>query len=215
MNCVHSFVSAVRPPIFMNSWNVQAVPEVEQLLDLDLPGIREYQDAFAKKTSNCPDDDHITASILFPCPLAKATASTISNPVDPHLDAELDSLKTLVLGQTYLGNYQTPQPIIHPRMLEVMKELLPGALSVWSDGPGSSRVVFNLSKAQGDLKVIGMYTMAERQLKIRRFKNKIKKWRALHPLNRAFEGRRQIAFTKPRLNGRFAPKETQLTPPHS
>ena len=43
-----------------------------------------------------------------------------------------------------------------------------------------------------------------REMKIRRYKEKVKKWREKHPVSRRFEGRRKVATTKYRLNGKFA-----------
>ena len=152
------------------------------------------------------EDALVAAEILFPRTWPRPNVQSVASTHDPRLDAELDSLKTLVLAQPSFSPPSSSQPILHPRMVQLMQELLPGAISVVNDSLGSPHVVFNLSQAQGELRMVGMYTLAERQVKIRRYKEKIRKWRLLHPVNRTFEGRREIAFTKPRFNGRFAAK---------
>jgi hypothetical protein len=55
----------------------------------------------------------------------------------------------------------------------------------------------------------GIYSKEERQEKIQRYKNKIRKYREAHPVMRTFEGRSKIAGSKPRIKGRFAKKETK------
>jgi hypothetical protein len=59
-------------------------------------------------------------------------------------------------------------------------------------------------------KVPGVYTRDERLQRILRFKNKIKKWRTAHPVNRNFKGRSAVAGKKPRIKGKFVtPEEYQ------
>lgn len=55
--------------------------------------------------------------------------------------------------------------------------------------------------------VPGIYSRAERMLKILRYKKKIVKWRLNHPLTRNFSGRSQVAGSKPRIKGKFVTKE--------
>jgi hypothetical protein len=50
---------------------------------------------------------------------------------------------------------------------------------------------------------IGVYTKDERLNKILKYKNKIRKWRTQHPVNRNFRGRSQVAGKKPRIKGKF------------
>jgi len=49
----------------------------------------------------------------------------------------------------------------------------------------------------------GVYSREERVNKIIGYKKKIRKYRAMHPSNRAFKGRSLIAFKKPRIRGKF------------
>lgn len=59
-------------------------------------------------------------------------------------------------------------------------------------------------------KVPGVYTRDERLQRILRFKNKIRKWRTAHPVNRNFKGRSAVAGKKPRIKGKFVtPEEYQ------
>jgi hypothetical protein len=50
---------------------------------------------------------------------------------------------------------------------------------------------------------IGTYTKEEREEKIRKYKEKVKRYREAHPVNRAFKGRSKVADMKPRVKGRF------------
>lgn len=55
--------------------------------------------------------------------------------------------------------------------------------------------------------VPGVYTKEERASKILQYKKKIQKWRAAHPVNRAFTGRSAVAGSKPRIKGKFVSNE--------
>ena len=49
----------------------------------------------------------------------------------------------------------------------------------------------------------GVYSKEERRQKILKYKNKIAKWRSKHPVKRVFNGRSNVAGTKPRIKGKF------------
>lgn len=44
-----------------------------------------------------------------------------------------------------------------------------------------------------------------------KYKNKIKKWRNAHPVNRNFRGRSRVAVKKPRIKGKFVTHEEYST----
>jgi hypothetical protein len=61
-----------------------------------------------------------------------------------------------------------------------------------------------------DKKCPGLYTRDERIGRILKYKNKIRKWRTSHPVNRIFKGRSSVAGKKPRIKGKFVtPEEYQ------
>ena len=196
-NCLASDSSVVRSVEPIADW----LPGSGDSHDLELPERHELSPL------SLEDDDQVNARILFPARRHQSDSSASNTEPLPHLDAELNSLKSLILAQSTPGVRETapqaPPHVLHPRMVEVISEILPGILSVWAEEDGKSRFIYNLS-GSGDSKIVGTYTTGERQAKIRKYKAKLAKWRALHPLNRTFEGRRQIAYTKARRNGRFA-----------
>lgn len=57
---------------------------------------------------------------------------------------------------------------------------------------------------------VGVYSKEERLEKIARYKAKLKKWRDLHPVKRKYPGRARIAEKKPRVKGKFVPKEIEM-----
>ena len=57
-------------------------------------------------------------------------------------------------------------------------------------------------------KINGVYTKEQRLLKIKYYKEKKNKWRAKHPINRGFIGRKMVAKAKPRIRGKFVKKTT-------
>jgi len=62
-----------------------------------------------------------------------------------------------------------------------------------------------------DYKKIGKYSLEERKLKIKKFREKQQRRRMKVPLNKKYDGRRRVAFEKYRLNGKFALKpQTQV-----
>lgn len=53
-------------------------------------------------------------------------------------------------------------------------------------------------------------TKEERLAKILKYKNKIRKWRSSHPVNKRFNGRSSVATKKPRIKGKFVTSEKYL-----
>ena len=62
-------------------------------------------------------------------------------------------------------------------------------------------------RIQHDTEPPGTYTREERTNKILKYKNKIRKWRNEHPVNRNFKGRSAVAGKKPRIKGKFVTTE--------
>jgi len=58
-----------------------------------------------------------------------------------------------------------------------------------------------------DQEAPGTYDREERTNKILKYKNKIRKWRVAHPVNRNFKGRSVVAGKKPRIKGKFVSME--------
>lgn len=54
-----------------------------------------------------------------------------------------------------------------------------------------------------NVKICGIYTKEQRLLKIKYYKEKMNKWRLMHPINRGFHGRKMVAKIKPRIRGKF------------
>lgn len=49
----------------------------------------------------------------------------------------------------------------------------------------------------------GKLSLEERRKKIFKYKEKLRKWREIHPISRGFVGRKLVARNKPRLKGKF------------
>jgi len=60
-------------------------------------------------------------------------------------------------------------------------------------------------------KIIGLYSVEERQEKILKYKNKIRKWRENNPVSKKFNGRSSIANKKFRVKGKFVTEDIYLT----
>jgi hypothetical protein len=192
-------------------------PEVNMGLFPQLEGSPQDNRAMVNhKSTHAAEENAINHSILFPGLKPKQAESGSSTQASPQLDLELSTLKNSILAHKPAfcssSSVETVTVPLHPRMAEVMQELLPGALSLWGEGEANARYAFNFSVLEGESKIVGMYALGERQARIKKYKAKLKKWRALHPVSRAFEGRRQIAFAKVRRNGRFAAPLSSSTP---
>lgn len=153
------------------------------------------------------EDKKINARILFPSIRHRISDSQETIPSNPFLDQDLEQLRRTLLSQS-LSDFQkqgtmegTPslgcvnQPVfISPPSLEELHN------SFCYQNYLNSRI-----GGHGfPLKKVGMYTIPERQKRIKKYKAKLKKWRSSHPLSRRFDGRREVAFKKSRLNGKFA-----------
>lgn len=92
-----------------------------------------------------------------------------------------------------------------PNFYEVISDLINDSKSLEKKIKSSlPRKIFRLNKFPEGTKFVGAYTIMERLKKIGKYKAKLKIWREKHPISKTFEGRRQVAFQKARLNGRFA-----------
>lgn len=145
------------------------------------------------------DHDQIaTMKILFPGKeikenLQKSVVSSES------LDNELNYLRLLILSQP---NFVLTQQLSLSLPLTGQQ---PGTFFAAAVEAEEKPLESEEQNASDDAteKRVGIYTKVEREGKIRRYKEKLKKWRALHPVSRNFEGRRRVAFNKSRNNGRF------------
>ncbi len=167
------------------------------------------------ESAGCLSETEINAQILFPSKRASGQSLKTSATADPLLDQELNSLRRSILCQKNAGNErqeklffklldnlgfdrstaESVSPIVLPQ--GVMSS--PGGLIL----PAELLLSRFSSIATGRTRV-GLYSALERQRKIRKYKEKLKKWRGQHPISRKFDGRRRVAFVKNRLNGRFA-----------
>lgn len=152
------------------------------LLTLDLQEENKYEQA-------------ITTQILFP---GKENKESIKKSIikDKSIDNELNKLRTIILSQVISKDMC--------RVPEKNIELKDESIDLLSsfDFKGRSLVKCENEIALKDEKV-GIYSKVERQHKIRKYKEKLRQWRVVHPLSRKFEGRRRVAFLKTRNNGRF------------
>jgi hypothetical protein len=153
------------------------------------------------------EDKKINANILFPNNPHRLSDAQEKMACNPILEQDLGELKKTMLSQTFsdlqkFGTMEgTPslgcahQPLfISPQRLDDLQN------TVCYQNYLNSRI-----GGHGFLyKKVGMYTIPERQKRIKKYKAKLKKWRSNHPLSRRFDGRRQVAFKKCRLNGKFS-----------
>ncbi len=133
-------------------------------------------------------------ALFAPRTRGPATHSTTAGP-DPAMDNELERLKLKILAQspaTAVPRLQSPT--IRPG------RMTPLALRP----PLQPETAFKVFEGLvGRRTKIGMYSMEERQRRIRRYKAKMLRRRQRHPVSRVFEGRRAVAYNKTRVNGRF------------
>lgn len=181
----------------------------------DSTGQRFYITPPGDVSSRLSQDLEINAQILFPNKDVNMHPSKGNTRVDESLNRELQLLKQVVLSQQNLGrggtNFPSPTkrqpkvealgsikafphlPIPQPKGFRMDEILLPPPMYL---GNGTEGMLTQK-------KVIGKYTLEERRKKIMRYKDKLNRWRRMHPISRAFSGRRKIAFLKQRNNGRF------------
>lgn len=139
----------------------------------------------------------ITTQILFPGKESKESTKK-SIIVDKSIDNELSKLRTIILSQVIDKDiYRLPEKTIE------LKDESIGLLPIF-DVKRRALVKCENEMPLEDEERVGIYTKVERQRKIRKYKEKLKRWRVLHPLSRKFDGRRRVAFSKTRNNGRFA-----------
>eukprot|EP00826_Nyctotherus_ovalis_P052342 TRINITY_DN6619_c0_g2_i3.p1 TRINITY_DN6619_c0_g2~~TRINITY_DN6619_c0_g2_i3.p1 ORF type:complete len:194 (+),score=43.46 TRINITY_DN6619_c0_g2_i3:218-799(+) len=139
-----------------------------------------------------------TMQILFP---GKETKENLQKSIvsSEFLDSELNYLRLLILSQ--------PNPVLAQQFPQdlPLADNQPQISFAMTVGMKEKELESKEQNASEDIteKKVGIYTKVERERKIRKYKKKLKKWRTLHPISRNFEGRRRVAFTKIRNNGRF------------
>eukprot|EP01017_Pseudomicrothorax_dubius_P035063 TRINITY_DN4867_c0_g2_i5.p1 TRINITY_DN4867_c0_g2~~TRINITY_DN4867_c0_g2_i5.p1 ORF type:complete len:272 (-),score=45.19 TRINITY_DN4867_c0_g2_i5:107-862(-) len=106
-------------------------------------------------------------------------------------------------------------------VLSAPSPLIRGQTNFLSPAPYAQRLsdLYSMTDSliRGNLEVakpssVGIYTCQERSIRIAKYKNKIKKFREAHPVNRTFTGRSQIAVQKPRIKGRFVKNSSSMAP---
>ena len=116
---------------------------------------------------------------------------------------ELETMRKLILSQTTIVPIRTddiPETTGKKKPIET-KIILPSLNPIKKNLDDSGSNTDDKSE-----KRIGIYTRIERKKKIKKYKEKIGRWRQNHPVNRKFEGRHKVAIKKYRCNGRFAKK---------
>ncbi|KRX06437.1 hypothetical protein PPERSA_05050 [Pseudocohnilembus persalinus] len=68
---------------------------------------------------------------------------------------------------------------------------------------------YNKMAQQQGIKKIGSYSIEERAKKIKKYKDKLLRWKQAHPISRQFSGRSQVANKKPRIKGRFVKNDDE------
>jgi len=133
------------------------------------------------------------AQTLFP-----KTKAPIAE-LDEVTTREFESLRKLILGQSMLRMDEGKLGFVSLNS-QVPRFTLPPLANTTSRSTSGTflSVIGNEEEER-----VGAYTRSQRRRKIQNYKEKLKRRRATHPIVRKFEGRRKIAFTKQRLNGRF------------
>ena len=146
------------------------------------------------------NSDIILAKAFFPKKSYNEAYTEKKNMLTETLMKDLNRLKTSILCQTSpktsFGFLESENKLSTSVTIQRKKTLD-------SDSPRQHNVSETTSKQDIREVRIGIYTLVERKHKIRKYKEKLKKWRSIHPINRNFEGRRKVAFAKKRFNGRF------------
>lgn len=123
---------------------------------------------------------------------------------DPLFNKELEVLKTAILCQNYgVANGRNAGKDYATSSKDECASTAVGPLTPQLTFALKQRNSIPEVPCEQEKRIIGVYTMAERWKKILSYKQKLKLWRARHPISRAFGGRKKIAFVKPRVNGRF------------
>ena len=147
-------------------------------------------------------DQMITKQILFPGKENKEILKK-SIAISQSLDNELNSLRTLILKQKFCKEFSQIDEKVAEKKDEVARLLSTLNVERKDTLETENQMIIEDEKVTEE-KRVGIYTKVERLHKIRKYKEKLKRWRTLHPLSRNFEGRRRVAFSKARNNGRFA-----------
>lgn len=146
------------------------------------------------------------AQIFFPSSSYKGEMKKCAVEVDKEVEDKLNMLKILILKQKSCDLVkERGDSLSDQQHIQGIKftDTLPTFHMISSSSPKPLPVA-NQSNREAKEKRVGAYSKVERQHKIKKYKEKLKKWRKFHPINRNFEGRRRVAFEKIRHNGRFA-----------
>lgn len=147
------------------------------------------------------------AQILFPLnPLEKEISFDNSNET---LIETLNSLKNSILSQKYPNESIEKSRRHHNFVLsksETGSCLINNNIGNNDSGRSSVKDSYGPCDNERSFKNENEYicTKVERIRKIKKYKEKLAKWRKVHPISRKFEGRRKVAFEKRRKNGRFS-----------
>jgi len=152
------------------------------------------------RTEGNLEDHSIQSQLFFPKKPIKSEAEEESKKQNSSILEELIDLKAILLSQTVITNNQGK-----PEVIAASLELKADEAIIFFPADKNSILTSNFIKIEEEVR-IGKYTRNERQKKIKKYKEKLRKRRETHPVSRTFEGRRIIAFAKERHNGRFTKK---------
>ena len=145
------------------------------------------------------EEDWPIVSILFPSRNGKGSTCQPLPVTDPKVERDLQLLKQLILAQKPADIVRKrSSSSLMPSTMENIKSPSTPALITFGDWAVGEEGAANKERR------VGAYTVTERQCKIKRYKEKVKRRRAIHPISRTFNGRRNVAFAKKRVNGRFS-----------
>ena len=122
---------------------------------------------------------------------------------------DIDSLTKQILMEREKRFSLTKELIFEKQKNKQLEEFID---SFWKDKGQTEKIeeqTFELSLESSEIKV-GSYPEHVRKMKIRKYKLKIRKYRQKVQVSRDFKGRSIAAKLKPRFNGKFAKKNTQI-----
>ena len=122
---------------------------------------------------------------------------------------DIEALTRLILFEREKRLSLTKELIFEKQKNKQLEEFID---NFWKDKGQTEKVeeeVIELSPESSEIKV-GTYPEYVRKMKIRKYKQKVKKYRQKVHVSRDFKGRSIAAKLKPRFNGKFAKKNTQI-----
>lgn len=125
--------------------------------------------------------------------------------LDEGLMSELNAMKEVFLSQELAPSGEGIYELVAKCTLSSEAKSKDNAVLVPSqqNSTGTSTSA-KIEEVKGDEGTTERYTREERWVRIAKYKEKLRKRRARRPVSRLYEGRRRIAFSKQRLNGKFA-----------